>query len=158
MKVTRIIAVLSLTLLHSISQAESLRELDIPKNLQTILSEFKFKSGDPAWKAVQDSELLDKSIFCGSAYSVFDEPTPALVDYIEIAEKIRDEFQRVSGLDSSSEGASGVSPGGAGEAHFTWLSSKGAPASSNASISLTVRVVPLRNAQIGVYLTLVDTK
>ena len=147
-----------ITALCSTTYAKSIRDANLTKDLQTILVNYKFKHGVPSWRVLQNRKLSDKSVFLGSAYSVFEESSPETKDYREIAENIKDEFKRLYGLKSTSSGAGGSSPSGPGTAHFTWYDVKGNPNSSKATISFTVHVIPLRNNQVGIYLSIADIK
>ncbi len=161
MKFTRIILLL-ITLLGASSYAKSPEEADIPKDLQSILGTFRFVYGDSTWKPVQDTALSDASVFAGSAYCIFDEPVPAPSNYIALAQQIRDGFQKIYDLKASRSGAGGVQTATfsekSGEAHFTWTDVHGDDHRSKASITLSVRVVPLRDARLGIILNYIRVR
>lgn len=159
-KTGRIFILLILTLC-STSHAKSLRDADIPNDLRSILTGFQFVSGDPVLKATVDQSLSGSSVFSGSAYCVFNEPTPAPSDYVKLTEQVRDGFQQLYSLKPSSHsGTSGIQTTDkadkTGQSFFTWTDVHGDPSHSNVLISFTVQAVPLPDSKLGIVLTYVE--
>lgn len=137
--------------------AKSLVEANVPEDLGSILKGYHLVLGESSWRTQQRLSGAGADVSYGSSYCTFTPPSPEPADYMKLAQEVRDAFMGLYGLKCSRTGGHGSPTNRFGGADGTWYDMPD-PANSKESISVFVRAMPLRDAQIGILISYIRVR